>query len=156
MDEPFSGLDPVNAELLMSTLLDLRKQGKAILFSTHRMDQVEKLCDAIAIIFQGKLVLSGGMREIKSRYPRNRVQMMFSGDDSFLQHAAVADHKNYSGLAEITLTSPEAAQPLLAEAIARGVHISRFEVMEPTLEEIFIETVKGTPEFLAAGGKIHA
>src|SRR5271167_985097 len=63
MDEPFSGLDPVNAELLMSTLIDLRKQGKAILFSTHRMDQVEKLCDAIAIIFQGKLVLSGGMRE---------------------------------------------------------------------------------------------
>jgi ABC-2 type transport system ATP-binding protein len=120
------------------------------------MDQVEKLCDAIAIIFQGKLVLSGGMREVKSRYPRNRVQMQFSGDDSFLRHPAVADFKNYSGIAEISLTSPEAAQPLLVEAINRGVQVSRFEVMEPTLEEIFIETVKGTPEFIAAGGKIHA
>ncbi len=69
MDEPFSGLDPVNADLLMQTLLDLRKQGKAILFSTHRMDQVEKLCDEIALINRGHLILSGGMREIKSRYP---------------------------------------------------------------------------------------
>jgi len=156
MDEPFSGLDPVNAELLMTTLIDLRKEGKAILFSTHRMDQVEKLCDAIAIIFQGKLVLSGGMREIKSRYPRNRVQMIFEGDDSFLQHPGIAEFKNYSGIAEIKLTSPEAAQSVLSDAIARGTQVSRFEVMEPTLEEIFIETVKGTPEFLAAGGKIHA
>ena len=156
MDEPFSGLDPVNAELLMDTLLQLRKDGKAVLFSTHRMDQVEKLCDAIAIIYQGKLVLSGGMREVKSRYPRNRVQMVFSGDDSFLKNPGVAEAKNYSGIAEIILTSPEAAQPLLTDALSRGVQVSRFEVMEPTLEEIFIETVKGTPEFAAAGGKVHA
>jgi len=156
MDEPFSGLDPVNAELLMKTLIDLRKEGKAILFSTHRMDQVEKLCDAIAIIFQGKLVLSGGMREVKSRYPRNRVQMQFTGGDAFLQHPGIAEARNFSGMAEIKLTSPEAAQPLLAAAMASGAQISRFEVMEPTLEEIFIETVKGTPEFIAAGGKIHA
>jgi ABC-2 type transport system ATP-binding protein len=156
MDEPFSGLDPVNATLLMDTLVALRGEGKAILFSTHRMDQVEKLCDAIAIIFQGKLVLSGGMREVKSRYPRNRVQMVFTGDEGFLDNAGVAEFKNYAGIAEITLRSPEAAQPLLAEALARGAQVSRFEVMEPTLEEIFIETVKGTPEFVAAGGKIHA
>ena len=65
MDEPFSGLDPVNATLLQDTLVDLRKQGKAILFSTHRMDQVEKLCDSIALISRGKLLLSGSMREIK-------------------------------------------------------------------------------------------
>src|SRR6201998_2266807 len=82
MDEPFSGLDPVNAALLMDTLVDLRKQGKTILFSTHRMDQVEKICDAIALISRGYLVLSGGMREIKSRYPRNHVQVSFEGDDS--------------------------------------------------------------------------
>ncbi len=156
MDEPFSGLDPVNATLLMDTLVDLRKQGKAVLFSTHRMDQVEKLCDAIAIIYQGKLVLSGSIREVKSRYPRNRVQMVFSGDSSFLQSAGVAEAKDYAGIAEITLTSPEAAQPLLTEALARGVQVSRFEVMEPTLEEIFIETVKGTPDFAGAGGRVHA
>ncbi|MGH9597303.1 MAG: ABC transporter ATP-binding protein, partial [Edaphobacter sp.] len=86
MDEPFSGLDPVNAVLLMDTLVDLRKQGRSILFSTHRMDQVEKLCDAIALIDRGNLVLSGGMREIKGRYPRNRVQITFEGDERFLQH----------------------------------------------------------------------
>jgi ABC-2 type transport system ATP-binding protein len=156
MDEPFSGLDPVNAELLMSTLVDLRAQGRAILFSTHRMDQVEKLCDAIALIYQGRLVLSGSMREVKSRYPRNHVQAVFTGDDSFLRSRHVADARNYAGVAEITLRSPEDAQPLLVEAVSRGTNITRFEVLEPTLEEIFITTVKGTPEFAEAGGKVHA
>jgi ABC-2 type transport system ATP-binding protein len=143
MDEPFSGLDPVNAVLLMDTLVDLRKQGRSILFSTHRMDQVEKLCDAIALIDRGNLVLSGGMREIKSRYPRNRVQVFFEGDERFLQHPGVAEAKNYSGYAEIKLRDESAAQQLLATAVQNGTHITRFEVMEPTLEEIFIETVGG-------------
>jgi ABC-2 type transport system ATP-binding protein len=143
MDEPFSGLDPVNAILLMDTLVDLRKQGRSILFSTHRMDQVEKLCDAIALIDRGNLVLSGGMREIKSRYPRNRVQVIFEGDERFLQHPGVAEAKNYSGYAEIKLRDESAAQQLLATAIQNGTHITRFEVMEPTLEEIFIEAVGG-------------
>jgi ABC-2 type transport system ATP-binding protein len=145
MDEPFSGLDPVNAALLMDTLVDLRKQGKTILFSTHRMDQVEKICDAIALISRGHLVLSGGMREVKSRYPRNRVQVAFEGDDSFLTHPSVETAKNYGGQAEIKLHGingkPLDAQPLLAVATQRGTRIIRFEVMEPTLEEIFIETV---------------
>jgi ABC-2 type transport system ATP-binding protein len=145
MDEPFSGLDPINAALLMDTLVDLRKQGKTILFSTHRMDQVEKICDAIALISRGHLVLSGGMREVKSRYPRNRVQVAFEGDDSFLKHPSVESAKNYGGRAEIKLrgidgASPD-AQPLLAAATQSGTRIMRFEVMEPTLEEIFIETV---------------
>ncbi len=143
MDEPFSGLDPVNAVLLMDTLVDLRKQGKSILFSTHRMDQVEKLCDAIALIDRGNLVLSGGMREVKSRYPRNRVQVIFEGNDSFLQHPGIAEFKNYAGHAEIKLRDESAAQQLLAAAVQNGTRISRFEVMEPTLEEIFIEAVGG-------------
>jgi ABC-2 type transport system ATP-binding protein len=129
----------------MDTLVDLRKQGKTILFSTHRMDQVEKICDAIALISRGHLVLSGGMREVKSRYPRNRIQVSFEGDDSFLLHPSVETAKNYGGQADIKLhglngAGPD-AQPLLAAAIQRGTRISRFEVMEPTLEEIFIETV---------------
>ncbi len=171
MDEPFSGLDPVNATLLQDTLVDLRKQGKAILFSTHRMDQVEKMCDAIALIHRGRLVLSGSMREVKSRYPRNRVQMTFEGDSSFLQHPSVEEAKNYNGRAEIKLHSPNGispdAQPLLAEAVHRGTRISRFEVMEPTLEEIFIEEIGAdtaanhapvTPLMPAAvaGDKVHA
>jgi ABC-2 type transport system ATP-binding protein len=143
MDEPFSGLDPVNATLLMDTLVALRGEGKAILFSTHRMDQVEKLCDAIALISRGQLLLSGSMREIKSQYPRNRLQVVFSGDDSFLRHPGVVESKNYSGIAEIKLRDEAAAQVVLAEALARGTVIQRFEVMEPTLEEIFIERVGG-------------
>jgi len=141
MDEPFSGLDPVNATLLMDTLLDLRKQGKAILFSTHRMDQVEKLCDEIAIIYKGKLVLEGSMKAIKSSYPANRIHVHFTGDASFLDHPAIASAKTYTGLAEIVLNDPHAAQSVLARAIEQGAVITRFEVTEPTLEEIFIATV---------------
>ena len=141
MDEPFSGLDPVNATLLMDTLVDLRKQGKAILFSTHRMDQVEKLCDAIAIIYKGRLVLDGAMREIKSRYPANRIQTHFTGSDTFLQHPDVLEAKNYAGMAELKLRDGGDAQAVLAQAIAAGTRFTKFDVMEPTLEEIFIETV---------------
>jgi ABC-2 type transport system ATP-binding protein len=150
MDEPFSGLDPVNATLLQDTLIDLRKEGRAVLFSTHRMDQVEKLCDNIVLINRGKLVLEGGMREVKSRYPRNRVLITFSGSDAFLQHPAIEEAKNYSGHAEIKLrpsSDNEAdAQAVLIQALSMAC-VSRFEVMEPTLEEIFIEAV---------GGKIDA
>ena len=156
MDEPFSGLDPVNAQLLMDTLAELRRDGKAILFSTHRMDQVEKLCDSIAIIYRGKLVLNGTVREVKGRYPRNRVQMVFEGDDSFLRSASVIESKNYAGIAEITLADPSAADALLRDALGAGTRVSRFEVMEPTLEDIFIETVRNTPEFIASGGIVDA
>ena len=147
MDEPFSGLDPVNAALLMDTLLDLRRQGKAVLFSTHRMDQVEKLCDNIALIHRGHLVLSGSMREIKSSYARNRVHMHFEGGDGFLQNPKIESLKRYTGYAEIKLrpsaTLADDAQALLAEAL-QYAHITRFEVTEPTLEQIFIEKVQET------------
>jgi len=140
MDEPFSGLDPVNATLLMDTLLDLHKEGRTVLFSTHRMDQVEKLCDTICLIHRGRPVLSGAMQEIKSRYPKNRVQMVFEGDASFLNNPSVDSFKNYNGMAEIKLRDGSDAQLLLSEAVT-SARITRFEVMEPTLEEIFIETV---------------
>jgi len=145
MDEPFSGLDPMNAELLLDNLVEQRRQGKAVLFSTHRMDQVEKLCDSIALIHQGRLVLSGNMREVKARYPQNRVQVEFEGDDAFLRHSSVAEVKNYGGHAEIKLRPENLdAQPLLAEAVRNGTRIRRFEVSAPTLEEIFIEKVRET------------
>ena len=111
------------------------------------MDQVEKLCDAIALIHNSRLVLSGSMAEIKARYPHNRIQIQFEGDDAFLRHPAVASVKRYPGRAEIQMRdadSPAAladdSQSLLATAI-RCAHITRFEVTEPTLEEIFIEKV---------------
>jgi ABC-2 type transport system ATP-binding protein len=145
MDEPFSGLDPVSAALLMDTLVELRGQGKAVLFSTHRMDQVEKLCDHIALIHRGRLVVSGSMQEVKSAYPRNRVQLSFEGDDGFLRHPAIESVKRYPGQVEITLrpsaTLADDTQSLLAEAI-RHTRVTRFEVSEPTLEDIFIEKVR--------------
>lgn len=144
MDEPFSGLDPVNATLLQDTLIDLRNAGRAVLFSTHRMDQVEKMCGEIALIHRGHLVLDGTMREVKSQYPRNRVHIAYEGDQSFLQHPSVASAKNYSGYSEIILAGDQPdAQPLLSYAVNHGTRINRFEVVEPTLEEIFISKVGG-------------
>ena len=142
MDEPFSGLDPVNATLLERTLLELKDQGKAILFSTHRMDQVEKLCDSICLVNKGQAVLEGKMREIKSRYERNRVIVEFAGSDSFLKSAEVAEAKNFAGHAEIRMHPHGDAQKLLHEAAAVAT-IYRFELVEPSLEEIFIQTVGG-------------
>ena len=142
MDEPFSGLDPVNAVLMEKTLLELKDQGKAILFSTHRMDQVEKLCDSICLINNGKAVLAGKVREIKATYERNRVIVEFEGSASFLSSDEIAEAKNYSGHAEIKLKPQGDAQKLLHEAAAVA-KIFRFELVEPSLEEIFIETVGG-------------
>lgn len=142
MDEPFSGLDPVNATLLQDALLELKDQGKAIIFSTHRMDQVEKLCDSICLVNGGKAVLSGKVREVKKQYPRDHVIFEFEGDASFLDHPSVETSKIYSGHAEVKLKSGADPQLLLAEAIKKA-QIFRFEVMEPSLEEIFIQTVGG-------------
>jgi len=142
MDEPFSGLDPVNAKLLEQVLLDLKEQGKAIVFSTHRMDQVEKLCDTICLIHQGEAVLSGKVREIKSRYERNHLIVEFQGSADFLNSPEIAEARNFSGHAEIRLKEHGDAQKLLREA-SMGAVIYRFELVEPSLEEIFIQTVGG-------------
>jgi ABC-2 type transport system ATP-binding protein len=142
MDEPFSGLDPVNAKLLEQTLLELKDEGKAIVFSTHRMDQVEKLCDSICLINKGEAVLAGRMREIKSRYERNHVIVEFEGNADFLKSPEIAEAKNFSGHAEIKLKPHGNAQKLLQEASACAT-VYRYELVEPSLEEIFIWTVGG-------------
>jgi ABC-2 type transport system ATP-binding protein len=142
MDEPFSGLDPVNAVLVEKTLLELKDQGKAILFSTHRMDQVEKLCDTICLINNGQAVLAGKVRQIKATYERDRVIVEFEGSPSFLSSDEIAAAKNFSGHAEIKLKPHGNAQKLLHEAAAVAT-IYRFELVEPSLEEIFIQTVGG-------------
>jgi len=140
MDEPFAGLDPVNATLLQDTLVDLKKSGRAILFSTHRMDQAEKLCDEICLIHGGQAVLAGRMREVKSRYERNRVVIDFEGEDAFLSHEAIAEYRQYPGHVEIKLKDNADAQALL-RAAEQQARIYRFELVEPSLEEIFIQTV---------------
>jgi len=145
MDEPFSGLDPVNAVLLERTLIELKDEGAAILFSTHRMDQVEKLCDSICLINNGEAVLAGRVREIKSRYERNQIIVEFEGDASFLNSPEIAQARNFSGHAEIRLKPHGDPQKLLREASAAAT-IYRFELVEPSLEEIFIRTVGGSTD----------
>jgi len=142
MDEPFSGLDPVNAVLVERTLLGLKDEGNAVLFSTHRMDQVEKLCESICLINNGQAVLAGKVRDIKSRYERNHVIVEFDGSPAFLASEEVAEAKNFSGHAEIKLKPHGDAQKLL-HAAASMATIYRFELLEPSLEEIFIQTVGG-------------
>jgi ABC-2 type transport system ATP-binding protein len=146
MDEPFSGLDPVNARLLEEVLLDLRKQGRTILFSTHRMDQVEKLCDTICLVNKGQAVLSGDLREIKSRYGRDRVQISFadSQDGVFLtQEKLVQKLERYEGYVQVQLAPGADSQQLLTRVVQQA-RVNRYELMEPSLEEIFIDVVGKT------------
>jgi ABC-2 type transport system ATP-binding protein len=144
MDEPFGGLDPVNASLLKDVLLDMRKQGRTILFSTHRMDQVEKLCDTICLINRGKSVLQGDLAEIKARHGNGSVQIQYEGDGNFLDRTElVSSYNNYGNYVEVRLAAGADPQKLL-RLVAERSRISKFELMEPSLEEIFIETVGKT------------
>jgi ABC-2 type transport system ATP-binding protein len=140
MDEPSSGLDPVNVSLLEQILLELKSKGRTILFSTHRMDQVEKLCDSICLVNHGKAVLEGTMRAVKSRYARNHVIIEYAGDASFLTDPSITELREYPGRADFKLRDGADGQALL-HAAAKHAQIFRFELVEPSLEEIFIRTV---------------
>ncbi len=141
MDEPFFGMDPVNSALLKDVMLELKKEGKTILFSTHRMDQVEKLCDSICLINHGKAVLQGDLKGVKARYGRNNVQIQYEGNCDFLQQdTMVTAFNNYGNYAEVRLKPGTDPQQLLRR-VAECARVNRFELMEPSLEEIFIEVV---------------
>ncbi|HEY7402464.1 MAG TPA: ATP-binding cassette domain-containing protein [Candidatus Angelobacter sp.] len=144
MDEPFFGLDPVNAGLLKDVMLDLKKQGKTILFSTHRMDQVEKLCDSICLINRGTAVLQGELKAIKARFGKNNVQIEYDGNGDFLEsNPLVSKFDNYGNYVEVRMAPGADAQKLLQMVTERS-RVNRFELMEPSLEEIFKETVGKT------------
>jgi ABC-2 type transport system ATP-binding protein len=144
MDEPFFGLDPVNATLLKDVMLDLKKQGKTILFSTHRMDQVEKLCDSICLINKGNAVLQGDLKTIKAGYGKCNVQIEYEGNGDFLEkNPLVGAYNNYGNYVEVRLAPGADAQQLL-HMVAEKSRINKFELMEPSLEEIFINTVGKT------------
>ena len=146
LDEPFSGLDPINAQVLKDIIVELRARGRTIIFSTHVMEQAERLCDAICVINGGRKVLEGAMAEIKGRYGRNTVALAFDGDGSFLnQHPLVRTMNNYNTYVEVRLVDEADPQQLLASIVPR-VRVRRFEVIEPSLHEIFIERVKETSQ----------
>ncbi|WP_219835577.1 ABC transporter ATP-binding protein [Paenibacillus sp. R14(2021)] len=141
MDEAFSGLDPVNVELLKSTVKELRDAGSCILFSTHRMEHVEELCRNITILHRSNPVLQGNLKAIKKQFPRERVILATDGDVSGIEAVdgvlQVARHEyGY----EVLISSEAAGRPILELALAQ-TGVTRFEIMEPTLNEIFIKTV---------------
>ncbi|MBB6674455.1 ABC transporter ATP-binding protein [Cohnella nanjingensis] len=141
LDEAFSGLDPVNVELLKTTVKELRDEGTSILFSTHRMEHVEELCRNITIMHKSNPVLQGPIREIKSRFPREKVVLS--------AEAPIQGLESIPGVQGVTRTEQgyllqiaraETAQDILKHALAQGP-IQKFELLEPTLNEIFIRTV---------------
>ena len=143
MDEPFAGLDPVNTMQLKDVLVGLRVAGKSILFSTHRMDQVEKLCDSICLINRGKAVLQGSLSEVKNGNGRRFVQIDYEGDGKFLAGNPLIDSLNdYGNHAELRLKPGADAQELL-QAAMHQLRVLRFQVMDPSLEQIFIERISG-------------
>jgi ABC-2 type transport system ATP-binding protein len=143
LDEPFSGLDPVSVNLLKGIILDLKKQGKTIIFSTHQMEQVEQMCDDICLINHATKVLGGSLREVKRRFGRNTVILDYEGPDSFLSDDLVKRLNRFANHIEILLQDKADAQEILRRAIAAGVRVNRFELVEPSLNEIFIESVTG-------------
>lgn len=140
-DEPFSGLDPINSEMLKEIVLELRDRGKTILFSTHRMEQVEQMCDEICLFNNGKAVLQGNLREIKRGFGKNTINIEFEGDGSFLDKLEHVRINNRSAnFAEIRVLNGQPMQQILKTAMAHA-EIYKFERIEPSLTEIFISTV---------------
>ncbi|MEO1021221.1 MAG: ATP-binding cassette domain-containing protein [Bacteroidota bacterium] len=140
-DEPFSGLDPINSEMLKEIILELKANGKTILFSTHRMEQVEQMCDDICLFNKGKAVLQGKLREVKSSFGKNTINLEFEGDGAFLDKLEDVRINNRStNYAEIRVLNGQSMQDILKLAMNHA-EIHKFERVEPSLNEIFISTV---------------
>ncbi|NMB80383.1 MAG: DUF4162 domain-containing protein, partial [Ignavibacteria bacterium] len=140
LDEPFSGLDPVNTNLLKDIILEMKERGKVIIFSTHLMDFAEKLCDHLAMIDHGKIILKGKLSEIKSKYSQRNVSLNYEGDISFLKgHPIIDKIENYGNTTGIRVKEPDQAQALLKMLVDRGIVIKKFDANDISLQEIFIE-----------------
>ncbi|MBN2186187.1 MAG: ATP-binding cassette domain-containing protein [Dehalococcoidia bacterium] len=139
LDEPFAGLDPVNTELLKGMFADLRNQGKAVILSTHQMNQVEELCDRILMINDGRSVLYGKLAEIKSRYRSNSVLLEYEG--KLGEVPGVTDKRTHKGYVELVLDGNTTPQQVLERLVSTGIIINRFEVATPPLNEIFLKVV---------------
>jgi ABC-2 type transport system ATP-binding protein len=145
LDEPFSGLDPVNQILLKDALIELKQRGKAVIFSTHQMDQAEKLCDHISLIDHGRVVVDGGLADVKARYSSNTVAIEYEGDGAFLKALpAVKTAQVYENYAELTLDGTKPPQEILRQIVDK-LMIRKFEVKQPSLNAIFLEAVGHTP-----------
>jgi ABC-2 type transport system ATP-binding protein len=143
LDEPFTGLDPVNQILLKDILLELRQKNVAIVFSTHQMEQVEKMCDNICLINKGKPVLSGELHEIKKRYGTNSIHLEYEGNGEFLKSFSFIRRADiYQNYAELELTDISKSSELLMNLNGK-LSLRKFEIVEPSLNSIFINVVGG-------------
>lgn len=144
LDEPFSGLDPVNVELLKEIVLELKRSGKTIIFSTHQMEVAEKICDDICLLNRSEKVFEGSLREIKRSFGRNSVAVRCEGGDGVLDDPAlVSKVVRHADEAQALLAPGADAQALLNRLIASGATIGKFEMIEPSLNDIFITKVTG-------------
>ena len=145
MDEPFTGLDPVNVQLLKEAFLEMRDRGKTLIFSTHQMEQVEELCEAIAIIDQGRVVVSGALKDVKRAMGRQVVRLATDSDGNGAEWLDGLDGISITARRAdfVELRVPAGTDPerILTAALDRGERVTRFEIGEPSLEEIFIEHV---------------
>jgi len=158
LDEPFSGLDPVNTQVMKDTVVDLARKGTTILFSTHIMEQAERLCDAVCIIARGTKVVDGPLAEIKRQHGGSN--LIVAAERSAVLDGVLADTRlvkradNYGNYAELELAAGARPQEILETLVKGGVTISRFEIAEPTLHKIFIDLAgpqaqPGSPEEVA-------
>lgn len=139
LDEPFSGLDPVNAATVEEIMLEMRAKGSTIVLSTHRMEQVERMCDSICLIDKGRNVLDGELRAIKQSYGKNTLHIEFTGRENFLSNPSIVNITRLGNGVEAKLKPGADPQDILKAAVQANVSITRFELLEPSLNEIFID-----------------
>jgi ABC-2 type transport system ATP-binding protein len=145
MDEPFTGLDPINVRLLKEAFLAMRDRGKTLIFSTHQMEQVEELCESIAIVDRGRVVVSGVLRDVKRAMGRQVVRFATEGDgngaDWLTDLPGVTLTSEREDFVELRVPADQDPERILRTALQRGDKVTRFEIAEPSLEEIFVEHV---------------
>ena len=142
LDEPFSGLDPVNTELLKNIIINLVKNGKYVIMSAHQMSTIEEFCSDILILNKGKTVLKGNLKEIKNSYPANRVEIDVNKNiDNYIEKFKLEKENEKNNDYIIKIENEEAAHNLLNELVKDGIQINKFEIKKPTLNDIFIEKV---------------
>ena len=139
LDEPFANLDPVNTEHIKDMVLELRNQGRAIVLSTHRMNDIEELCDRIIMIDEGHTVLYGALADIKARYRSNSVLLEYEGELG--EVSGIVRRQDHDGRTELFLGSGTTPQQVLTQLLEHGVVINRFEVATPPLHDIFLQVV---------------
>jgi ABC-2 type transport system ATP-binding protein len=140
LDEPFTGLDPINTNLLKEIILELKNQGKVIIFSTHLMDFAERMCDHITMLDKGKVILNGALADIKAKYSQRNVSINYQGDLSFLKSSPIVEKIfEYGNSSSIKVKEPMQVQQLLKILVDNNIIITKFAADEISLQEIFVE-----------------